>query len=151
MIRCIGASWSAHPIRPRRAAPALTAVPSVRPSGAAGHLKSYKLMHESQPTNPMLEKHKPFFRRALFTVGLLLRYFDFGDEQVHKGLNVSNGKSRLSEGTASKGVAATSRKRDTIVLCVMTIGKHLPGSCSSASRPPRLLRPGGGAKIFRSP
>ena len=46
-------------------------------------------MHESQPTNPMLEKHKPYFRRALFTVGLLLRYFDFGDEQVRKGLNVS--------------------------------------------------------------
>ncbi|KAF0287117.1 Nipped-B-like protein [Amphibalanus amphitrite] len=52
-----------------------------------GHLKSYKLMHESQPTNPMLEKHKPYFRRALYTVGLLLRYFDFGDEEVRKGLN----------------------------------------------------------------
>ncbi|XP_037089456.1 nipped-B-like protein B [Pollicipes pollicipes] len=52
------------------------------------HLKSYKLMHEQQPNNPTLEKHKPYFRRALFTVGLLLRYFDFGDEQVRKGLNV---------------------------------------------------------------
>ncbi|XP_037089457.1 nipped-B-like protein [Pollicipes pollicipes] len=51
------------------------------------HLKSYKLMHEQQPNNPTLEKHKPYFRRALFTVGLLLRYFDFGDEQVRKGLN----------------------------------------------------------------
>jgi hypothetical protein len=45
-------------------------------------LTEYKLMHERDPDNPRLVQHWPFFRRALFTVGLLLRHFDFTDEEV---------------------------------------------------------------------
>ena len=37
----------------------------------------------------MLVKSRPFFRRALFTVGLLLRHFDFTDKDVIQGLEVS--------------------------------------------------------------
>lgn len=47
-----------------------------------GPLTEYKLMHERDPDNPRLVQHRPFFRRALFTVGLLLRHFDFTDEEV---------------------------------------------------------------------
>lgn len=47
-----------------------------------GPLTEYKLMHERDPDNPRLIQHRPFFRRALFTVGLLLRHFDFTDEEV---------------------------------------------------------------------
>lgn len=47
-----------------------------------GPLTEYKLMHERDPENPRLVQHRPFFRRALFTVGLLLRHFDFTDEEV---------------------------------------------------------------------
>lgn len=32
---------------------------------------------------------RPFVRRALFTVGLLLRHFDFTDKDVIEGLDVS--------------------------------------------------------------
>ncbi|XP_046458023.1 LOW QUALITY PROTEIN: nipped-B-like protein A [Daphnia pulex] len=51
-----------------------------------GPLTEYKLMHERDPDNPRLVQHRPFFRRALFTVGLLLRHFDFTDEEVRYGL-----------------------------------------------------------------
>jgi len=47
-----------------------------------GPLTEYKLMHERDPENPKLLQHRPFFRRALFTVGLLLRHFDFTNEEV---------------------------------------------------------------------
>lgn len=51
-----------------------------------GHLTEYKSFYEKDPTNPMLIKCRPFFRRALFTVGLLLRHFNFMDPEVIEGL-----------------------------------------------------------------
>lgn len=51
-----------------------------------GHLTEYKSFYEKDPTNPMLLKYRPFFRRALFTVGLLLRHFNFTDSEVIDGL-----------------------------------------------------------------
>lgn len=51
-----------------------------------GHLTEYKSFYERDPTNPMLLKCRPFFRRALFTVGLLLRHFNFTDPEVIEGL-----------------------------------------------------------------
>ena len=54
-----------------------------------GPLTEYKLIHERDPSNPRLIQHKPFFRRALFTVGLLLRHFDFTDNEVRDGLGES--------------------------------------------------------------
>ncbi|XP_014208560.1 nipped-B-like protein [Copidosoma floridanum] len=51
-----------------------------------GSLTTYKSYYEQNPDNPLLQKFKPFFRRALFTVGLLLRHFDFTDLQVIDGL-----------------------------------------------------------------
>ncbi|XP_029173318.1 nipped-B-like protein B [Nylanderia fulva] len=51
-----------------------------------GHLTEYKSFYEKDPTNPMLLKYRPFFRRALFTVGLLLRHFNFTDAEVIEGL-----------------------------------------------------------------
>ncbi|EZA57826.1 Nipped-B-like protein [Ooceraea biroi] len=51
-----------------------------------GHLTEYKSFYEKDPTNPMLLKCRPFFRRALFTVGLLLRHFNFMDPEVIEGL-----------------------------------------------------------------
>ncbi|XP_076624009.1 nipped-B cohesin loading factor [Colletes latitarsis] len=51
-----------------------------------GHLTEYKSFYEKDPTNPMLLKYKPFVKRALFTVGLLLRHFNFTDPNVIEGL-----------------------------------------------------------------
>uniref|UniRef100_A0ABD2WUA4 Nipped-B protein n=2 Tax=Trichogramma kaykai TaxID=54128 RepID=A0ABD2WUA4_9HYME len=51
-----------------------------------GHIAHYKSFYEKDPKNPSLAKVKPLFRRALFTVGLLLRHFDFTDHQVIDGL-----------------------------------------------------------------
>ncbi|XP_012219437.1 nipped-B-like protein A [Linepithema humile] len=51
-----------------------------------GHLTWYKSFYEKDPTNPMLLKYRPYFRRALFTVGLLLRHFNFMDPEVIEGL-----------------------------------------------------------------
>ncbi|XP_071439398.1 nipped-B-like protein [Hetaerina americana] len=51
-----------------------------------GHLTDFKLVHEKEPTDPRLLKCRPFFRRALFTVGLLLRHFDFTQEEVRQDL-----------------------------------------------------------------
>ncbi|XP_015608348.1 nipped-B-like protein B [Cephus cinctus] len=51
-----------------------------------GHLTEYKSFYEKDPTNPMLLRYRPFFRRALFTVGLLLRHFNFTDPEVIDGL-----------------------------------------------------------------
>ena len=47
-----------------------------------GPLNEYMLMHERDSDNPGLAEHRPFFRRALFTIGLLLRHFGFTDEEV---------------------------------------------------------------------
>ncbi|GLH15037.1 hypothetical protein R5R35_008246 [Gryllus longicercus] len=51
-----------------------------------GHLSEYKKLYEKDPNNPLLIKYRPYFRRSLFTVGLLLRHFDFTDKDVIKGL-----------------------------------------------------------------
>ena len=49
----------------------------------------YKKLHAENPNDAKLENFKPFFRRALYTVGLLLRHFDLDKEQVRCGLPVS--------------------------------------------------------------
>ncbi|XP_034948394.1 nipped-B-like protein A [Chelonus insularis] len=49
-------------------------------------LIQYKTSYEKDPNNPMLLKARPMFRRSLFTVGLILRHFDFTDPEVIKGL-----------------------------------------------------------------
>ncbi|CAL4060266.1 unnamed protein product, partial [Meganyctiphanes norvegica] len=46
----------------------------------------YKKLHQEFSGNPKLESYKPFFRRALYTVGLLLRHFDMKREDVRCGL-----------------------------------------------------------------
>ena len=46
----------------------------------------YKKYYMENSQNPKLESCKPFFRRALYTVGLLLRHFDFNNEEVRCGL-----------------------------------------------------------------
>lgn len=51
-----------------------------------GHLADYKSLYERDPANPALLRNRPFFRRALFTVGLLLRHFNFTDKEVIEGL-----------------------------------------------------------------
>ncbi|XP_011863105.1 PREDICTED: nipped-B-like protein [Vollenhovia emeryi] len=51
-----------------------------------GHLTEYKSFYVKDPNNPMLIRYRPFFRRALFTVGLLLRHFNFMDPEVIEGL-----------------------------------------------------------------
>jgi hypothetical protein len=55
----------------------------------SGFLRDYRRDYERDPTLPALVKSRPFFRRALFTVGLLLRHFDFTDKDVIQGLDVS--------------------------------------------------------------
>lgn len=54
-----------------------------------GHLTDYKNAYQLNPDNPNLIRARPFFRRALYTVGLLLRHFDFMDKDVIQGLPVS--------------------------------------------------------------
>ena len=51
----------------------------------------YKRLHEANPKDPRLADRGNMvtFRRALFTVGLLLRHFDFSSKEVYDGLQVS--------------------------------------------------------------
>lgn len=49
----------------------------------------YKKLKEENPGSPKLESNKPLFRRALYTIGLLLKHFDLKDETVRCGLEVS--------------------------------------------------------------
>ena len=46
-------------------------------------------MHENDAKDLRLVKATPFFRRALFTVGLLLRHFDFTEKDLYRGLEVT--------------------------------------------------------------
>ncbi|KAK4306344.1 hypothetical protein Pmani_021828 [Petrolisthes manimaculis] len=46
----------------------------------------YKKLKEENPGSPKLESKKPLFRRALYTIGLLLKHFDLKDETVRCGL-----------------------------------------------------------------
>ncbi|KAK8753828.1 hypothetical protein OTU49_001786 [Cherax quadricarinatus] len=47
----------------------------------------YKRLNEDNPNNSKLETLKPLFRRALYTIGLLLKNFDLKDEKVRCGLS----------------------------------------------------------------
>ena len=49
-------------------------------------VKEKDLFSKQSPAN---QQSRPFVRRALFTVGLLLRHFDFTDKDVIEGLVVS--------------------------------------------------------------
>ena len=53
-------------------------------------MTKFKNVHEKDPEDPRLPSSLAKFRRAMFTVGLLLRHFDFGTPEVHQGLEVSN-------------------------------------------------------------
>lgn len=55
----------------------------------------YKKLHEENANDSKLERNKPFFRRALYTVGLLLRHFDLSKEEVRCGLQVGMATSFL--------------------------------------------------------
>ena len=50
----------------------------------------YKKLHEANPSDPRLAERGNMvtFRRALFTVGLLLRHFDFSQKELYDGLQV---------------------------------------------------------------
>ncbi|XP_042884604.1 nipped-B-like protein isoform X2 [Penaeus japonicus] len=49
-------------------------------------ISDYKRLNEENPDNPRLENYKPFFRRALYTIGLLLKHFDLKNQVVRCGL-----------------------------------------------------------------
>merc|ERR1712241_346576 len=51
-----------------------------------GNLIQFKRAHEKDPGDPRLPANSPMFRRSLFTVGLLLRHFDFTLEELYAGL-----------------------------------------------------------------
>lgn len=54
-----------------------------------GNLCTYKATVERDMSIITQEKYKPLFRRSMFTVGLLLRHFNFTDPDVVKDLPVS--------------------------------------------------------------
>ena len=51
-----------------------------------GFLVKFKRFHEKDPSDTQLARNIPRFRRSLFTVGLLLRHFDFSLEELYAGL-----------------------------------------------------------------
>ncbi|KAF4533148.1 hypothetical protein B566_EDAN001690 [Ephemera danica] len=51
-----------------------------------GALSSYKQLHQKDPNDQRLKQYRAYFRRALFTVGLLMRHFDFNSSEVNEGL-----------------------------------------------------------------
>jgi len=55
-----------------------------------GHIQQYKKLHLKDPKNDKLLKYLPYFRRSLFTVGLLFRHFDFSKEELYAGLENGN-------------------------------------------------------------
>ncbi|KAG8227127.1 hypothetical protein J437_LFUL001671, partial [Ladona fulva] len=50
------------------------------------HLRSCKSLHEKDPSDPGLIKSIPYSRRAMYTVGLMLKYFDFSLAEVRNDL-----------------------------------------------------------------
>ena len=52
-------------------------------------MQMYRRAHEADKANPQLARAQATLRRAMFTVSLLLRHFDFNDEAVYAGLRVS--------------------------------------------------------------
>ena len=53
-------------------------------------MQMYRRAHEANKDNPQLARAQATLRRAMFTVSLLLRHFDFNDEAVYAGLRVRN-------------------------------------------------------------
>ncbi len=54
------------------------------------HMVKFRKHYEEYPEDPRLTQAAPVFRRALFTVSLLLRYFDFSKPEVYDGLPSGN-------------------------------------------------------------
>jgi cohesin loading factor subunit SCC2 len=54
-----------------------------------GHMTQYRSVYEANSEDARLAAATPRFRRALFTVGLLLKHFDFSKEELYTGLPVS--------------------------------------------------------------
>ena len=52
----------------------------------------FQHVHQQNPDDPRLSDSLPKFRRAMFTVGLLVRHFDFSKQQLYEGLPVSQFK-----------------------------------------------------------
>ena len=53
-----------------------------------GWMTKFRAAHRLNPDDPRLGPNLPQFRRAMFTVGLLLKHFDFDKEELHRGLPV---------------------------------------------------------------
>ena len=54
-----------------------------------GWMSKYRQVHEKDPEDPRLPESLPKFRRAMFTVGLLLRHFDFDNKELYHETQVS--------------------------------------------------------------
>ena len=52
-------------------------------------MTKFEKVHRTDPNDPRLSDSLPRFRRAMFTVGLLVRHFDFSKENLYQGLPVS--------------------------------------------------------------
>jgi cohesin loading factor subunit SCC2 len=50
----------------------------------------YRSVYENNTEDPRLPSVTPKFRRALYTVGLLLKHFDFSQKELYEGLPVSD-------------------------------------------------------------
>ena len=50
------------------------------------NIVTFKRVYEKDPRDHRLPRSTPMFRRSLFTVGLLLRHFDFTLEELYAGL-----------------------------------------------------------------
>jgi cohesin loading factor subunit SCC2 len=53
-----------------------------------GHMVQYRNVYENDMQDHRLVQATPKFRRALFTVGLLLKHFDFSKKDLYEGLPV---------------------------------------------------------------
>jgi len=51
-------------------------------------MTQYRNHYERNPKDPRLDQVTPKFRRSMFTVGLLLKHFDFSNPDVYSGLEV---------------------------------------------------------------
>ncbi len=49
-------------------------------------MRKFRRIYEENESDPRLPKATPSFRRAMFTVSLLLRHFDFSSPRLHDGL-----------------------------------------------------------------
>ena len=51
-----------------------------------GQIQIFRRTHAANPSDPRLPRSVPMFRRSLYTVGLLLKHFDFTREELYAGL-----------------------------------------------------------------